>query len=368
MIFMIAASPAGRWLKPQRLTIIGSMSTPVSSSCPAPSPATALFAPLQPFDVGLLAVGDGHHLHYQQCGAADGVPLLFLHGGPGSGCSARQRQFFDPARWRAVLFDQRGCGRSLPRGSLIANTTAALLADIEALRRHLGIERWLVFGGSWGSTLALAYCARHPDACLGAILRGIFFGGQADIDWFFHDVGVLLPDAWQDLCAPVAPVATAAQLTRFYLQAPFAADPQAAADAVRRWMNWEAALCAPGRTPSPLAALDGEARQAALDKYRIQAHYLAHECFLGEAEVLECARRIAGLPVALLHGKLDFVCRSANALRLHQTLPGSRLRFIDEAGHNPFDAPMTKALIEACDHFLEHGDFSGWGARFAGAG
>lgn len=337
------------------------MSRPASAACAGRAPASVLFEPIQPFDAGRLAVGDGHHIHYEQCGTAAGVPLLFLHGGPGSGCSPRHRQFFDPARWRAVLFDQRGCGRSTPRGSLVANTSAELIADIEALRRHLGIERWLVFGGSWGSTLALAYCARHREACLGAVLRGIFLGGQADIDWFFRDAGVLLPDAWQRLHAPVA---TADALIPFYLQAPFAADEELAADAVRRWMDWEAALTAPGRTPAPLPALAGAARSAALDKYRIQAHYLAHACFLGDAAVLDCAARLAGLPVALLHGRLDFVCRSIDAMQVHHALPGSRLRFIDEAGHSPFDAPMSAALIGACAHFLEAGDFAGWGEVF----
>lgn len=356
MIFMIARSPRRRWWKAAAPTMIGIM----SSAAPPP-----LFDAIDVFDSGMLAVGDGHQLYYEQCGARDGMPLLFLHGGPGSGCSARHRQLHDPARFRSILFDQRGCGRSTPRGSLAANTTARLLADIEALRAHLGIERWLVHGGSWGSTLALAYCAAHRDACLGAILRGIFLGGRADLDWFFHDAGAVLAADWQGLLAPL-PAALRAQpqaaaIRVFYLDALLGGDRSLAARAVSAWMQWEAALTSPLRAvagPTPPA---GPALELALDKYRIQAHYLAHECFLGADAVLDCAARLQGLPVALLHGRLDLVCRSINALQVHRALPGSRLRIVDEAGHSPFDPAMSAALIGACAHFHTHRDFATWG-------
>lgn len=337
------------------------------SASPSP-PAPALFAAIEPFDAGTLAVGDGHRLYYEQLGAPEGMPLLFLHGGPGSGCSARHRQLLDPARFRSVLFDQRGCGRSTPRGSIVANTTAHLLADIEALRRQLGIERWLVFGGSWGSTLALAYCAQHRDACLGAILRGLFLGGRADIEWFFHGAGAVLAADWLDLLAPLPAPSPASpqpeQIAAFYVDALRSEDGDLAAAAVHPWMQWEAALTSPTRSLTATAPPSGAALAAALDKYRIQAHYLAHECFLGANAVLDCAARLAGLPVALLHGRLDLVCRSRAALQVHAALPGSRLRFIDDAGHSPFDAGMSAALIEACAHFHAHGEFTAWGRSY----
>jgi proline iminopeptidase len=287
------------------------------------------------------------------------MPLVFLHGGPGSGCSPRHRQLVDPERFRIVLFDQRGCGRSTPRGETAANSTTHLVADIERLREHLGIERWLVFGGSWGSSLALAYCAQHPTACLGTILRGIFLTGRADIDWFFRDAGALRPEAWARLVAPLND-AQRANIAEHYLTAVRAPDRDAAIAAVERWMQWETALSGPGRNPPELPPLEGDAVAAALDKYRIQAHYLAHECFIGEDLALKFAAALGEIPTAILHGRQDRVCRPQNALKLHHALPGSRLGFIDDAGHNPFDAPMTEALIGAASHFHRHGDFSAW--------
>ncbi len=330
------------------------------------SAATELFPPLEPFAHGMLPVGDGHTLYHEQCGNPTGMPVLVLHGGPGSGCSARQRQLLDPTLFHSVLFDQRGCGRSTPRGEIAANTTADLVADIERLRRRLGIERWLVFAGSWGASLALAYCAQHPQACLGALLRGIFLSGRADIDWFFRGAGELVPDAWARFAAGLSP-AEHDRIAAHYLGAVSAPDDEAAAEAVRRWMEWEAALSAPGSTPPSPPAPDAEALQTAVAKYRIQAHYLAHECFIGEEAALQFAAAMAGVPTAILHGRLDLVCRPANALKLHLALPGSRIRFIDGASHNPFDAPMAAALIAAARHFHLHRDFAGWGADLRAA-
>lgn len=328
--------------------------------CTAALADGGLFAPSEPFADGLLAVGDGHTLYHEQCGNPAGLPVVLLHGGPGSGCSARQRQLLDPARFRIVLFDQRGCGRSTPRGAIAANTTADLVADIERLRRHLGIARWLVVGGSWGSSLALAYCAQHPQACLGALLRGIFLTGRADIDWFFRGAGELVPDAWARL-ASCLPAAEHDRIVAHYLGAVSAADDDLAAPAVLRWMQWEAALSSPGGEPPALPAPDADALGAALAKYRIQAHYLAHECFIGEEAALQFAASMAGIPTAILHGRLDLVCRPANALKLHRALPGSRIRFVPGAGHSPFDPPMAAALIAAARHFHDHGDLAAWG-------
>lgn len=327
------------------------------------SPDALLFPPALPFAHGLLDVGDGHRVYFERCGNPDGLPVLFLHGGPGSGCSPRQRQLFDPARFQVVLFDQRGCGRSTPRGGCHANTTRELVEDIERLRLHLGIERWLVFGGSWGAALAVAWCSAHPQACLGALLRGSFLTGQADLDWFFgpEGAGAICAEAWSTLCAAVPETAEGRALPALYA-ALGGTDTRAAARAAQAWAAWEEAVMAPARpAPSP-PARDAETLAASIDKYRVQAHYLAHHCFLDEEGVLEAARRMAGIPTAIVHGRLDLVCRSRNALRLHQALPGSRLRLIDGAGHSPFEPEMARALMEALEHFAVHGDFSRWGA------
>ena len=326
-------------------------------------PHTSLFPPSPPLAHGLLDVGDGHRLYFERCGNPDGLPVLFLHGGPGSGCNARQRQLFDPARFHVVLFDQRGCGRSTPRGDCHANTTRELVEDIERLRLHLGIARWLVFGGSWGAALAVAWCSAHPQACLGAILRGSFLTGQADLDWFFgpEGAGAICAEAWSTLCAAVPETAEGRALPALHA-ALGGTDNRAAARAAQAWAAWEEAVMAPARpAPSP-PARDAETLAAQIDKYRVQAHYLAHHCFLDEDGVLEAARRMAGIPTAIVHGRLDLVCRPRNALRLHQALPGSRLRLIDGAGHSPFEPEMARALMEALEHFAVHGDFSRWGA------
>jgi len=302
------------------------------------------FPPAPLLEHGLLDVGDGHRLYFERCGKPDGLPVLFLHGGPGSGCNPRQRQLFDPARFQVVLFDQRGCGRSTPRGGCHANTTRELIDDIERLRLHLGIGRWLVFGGSWGAALGVAYCSAHPQACLGAILRGSFLTGQPDLDWFFgpEGAGAICADAWSSFCTALPPAAEGRAL------------------AAEAWAAWEEALITPGRAPAAPPVRDAAERAALIDKYRVQAHYLAHRGFLGEETVLEAAGRMAGIPAAILHGRLDLVCRARNALRLHAALPGSRLQWVDDAGHSPFDPPLTRALIGALAHFAEHGDFACW--------
>ncbi len=323
-------------------------------------PPQNLFPPSEPWRQGRLDVGEGHELHFEQSGNPDGMPVVFLHGGPGSGCSAQHRRLLDPVRFNTVLFDQRGCGRSTPRGSLEANDTTHLVADIDTLRRHLGIDRWLVFGGSWGSTLALAYCARHPSSCLGAILRGIFLGGRADIDWFFRGVSALLPDAWARLAAGVPP-RRRDDIAAWYCEALAGAERSHAVAALLPWIEWENALGAPGRCVPAPATPNDEQITALLDKYRIQAFYLAHECFIGEHTALAFAAAMKGIPTAILHGRLDFICRPSNAWLLHQHIPGSRLALIAEAGHSPFDPPMSRALIAAAAHFHAEGRFDGWG-------
>ncbi|HRP96018.1 MAG TPA: prolyl aminopeptidase [Rhodocyclaceae bacterium] len=328
-------------------------------STPSPKPAAAPPPDPAPWHTGHLDVGDGHRLYYEQCGKPDGVPALVLHGGPGSGCNPRMRSLLDPQGFRVVLFDQRGCGRSTPRGACAANHTDALVADIERLREHLGIARWLVFGGSWGASLGVAYCARHAGACLGAILRGVFLTGRADIDWFFNGAAALAPRAWQRLAA-LAPGPRRDALAAWYCEAAGGDDTALAHEAVARWVAWEEALMRADSPPTEGGRPDETALRARLDKYRVQAHYLRHECFIGETELLRRAATIAELPVAILHGCDDRICRTENAVKLAAALPGARLQRVAGAGHSPFDAPMHAALLAAGRHFLARGEFADW--------
>lgn len=311
------------------------------------------------WDTGWLEVGAGHRLYYEQSGNPAGVPVVVLHGGPGSGCSPRQRELLDPAGYRVVLFDQRGSGRSIPRGACADNTADLLVADIEHLRRHLGVARWLVCGGSWGGSLGVLYCAHHAPSCLGAILRNVFLTGQDDIEWFFQGAAHLQPLAWQAL-ASLVPLRQRHAVTGWYLDAVSGPDRAVALAAVAHWMQWEAALTsAEAASIMPLPDLADE--QAALDKYRLQAHYLRNECFIGSARLLALAATLpATVPVALLHGRRDRVCRPRSAVLLRRAIAHARLRFVPGAGHSPFDPPMQAALRCAGNHFLSHRNFDGW--------
>lgn len=307
----------------------------------------------------MLEAGDGHCLYFEQCGNPDGLPVVVLHGGPGSGCTPQQRRFFDPDRFRIVLFDQRGCGRSTPRGAIADNTTDHLVADIERLRGHLGIDRWLVFGGSWGSSLAIAYAAAHGGACLGLILRGIFLTGRADLDWFFRGSAQFLAEDWTRFAA-IAPGRRLLDHCAEVL-APEIEPGEAAFTAVRAWAAYEAAALHFGlERPQPIPTADFIEVRRLVDKYRIQSHYLTRQCFLGEARLLHLARRCGDLPTAILHGRRDLICRPLNAWRLHRSMPHSRLRMVENSGHNPFEPAMSTALVAATRHFARHFDFAEW--------
>ena len=333
-------------------------------------PSTAFVQPLhpaiEPYASAQLDVGDGHRLYVEQCGNPDGLPMVYLHGGPGSGGSPRHRQFFDPRNCRAVLFDQRGCGRSLPRGALLHNHTDALVQDMEALRQHLGIARWLVVGGSWGAGLALAYAEAHPQACLGLVLRGVFLGRASDLDWFFQGAAQLLPDAWQQLAEQVPGHAQDALLPRLHagLQG---ADAQAALACALAWEAWEQSLSQQRRVaPRAVARQDAEAALL-IDKYRIQSHYLNHQCFRNGAGLLQHASALTGLPTAILHGRLDWICRPQAAWDVHRALPGSRLQWVEGCGHNPFEPANASALVAVIQHFASHRNFAAWGTAFPSA-
>jgi len=313
---------------------------------------------------GLLEVGDDHHIFYEQWGAAAGLPVIFLHGGPGGGCSPRHRELFDLTRYRVTLFDQRGCGRSVPRGAVHANTSDALIADIERLRQHLGIGRWLVFGGSWGAGLALAYAAAHRSACLGLVLRGVFLGRASDIKWFFQQARQFLPDAWAALAAQ-APEAARDDLLGWLTAGLHGSDAGVALSRAIAWEAWESSVSQRQSAAPRAHSLPAADAAALLDKYRVQSHYLTHGCFWGDSALLERAQTLASVPTAILHGRLDWVCRPQAAWDLHQSLPGSRLQWLETCGHSPFEPAMSQALAQAMAHFADHRNFARWGQSFA---
>ena len=316
------------------------------------NPHPGLFPAIEPYRHGFLDPQDGHTVYFEECGSADGLPVVFLHGGPGSGCGPKLRQLFNPASTRVVMFDQRGCGRSTAENPLQANTTAHLLLDMERLREHLDIDRWLVVGGSWGGGLGLAYASAHPQACLGAVIRGVFLSRPVDLQWFFHDARQCMPDAWSDFATHldgVTPQDSCARICRQMLQT----DDAGALVVARAWQDWENAVTNRHYTPANSAAPDDKAALALLAKYRLQSHYLLNRCFFPQDGLLNHLSALGSLPVHLVHGRLDWICLPEAAWAVHRALPHSRLSMVDAVGHNPFEAPMTGVLVQAIENMVQ---------------
>lgn len=303
--------------------------------------ADPLFSASAPYRVLRLAVDHGHTLYVEECGTATGLPVVFLHGGPGSGCSPAHRRFFDPSRFRAVLFDQRGCGRSTPRGSLAGNDTARIIADLERIRTALGIEAWLVFGGSWGSLLALAYAQAHPERVLGLVLRGIFLGSQAELKAYTAPGPGHPRRATRALANGVAPEARR-NLAAAYCRRLLGRNPAPRRSAARSWLDYERALMG----EPPLAAPPNR-RQLA--KARLQAHYLAHNCFTQAERLLTGCARLSHLPAAIVHGTRDPVCPLRTAQALHRAWPQARWYPVAGGRHDAFAPVMAAACIKALD-------------------
>ncbi len=305
---------------------------------------------IEPFDSGVLAVDARHRLHYQQCGNPDGKPVVILHGGPGGGCSPGMRRFHDPSRYRIVLFDQRGAGRSTPHADLIDNTTWHLVADIEALRRHLGIERWQVFGGSWGSTLSLAYAETHPERTTELVLRGIFMLRRWELEWFYQSgCSNLFPDAWAHFLAPI-PVVERHDLISAYHRRLTSENEGIRIEAARAWSVWEAATSFLRQDTEFMAA--HEDPKYALAFARIECHYFVNGGFFEvEDQLLRDAHRLRGIPGTIVHGRYDVVCPLRNAWDLHRAWPEARLRICPTSGHSAFEPEIAEALVAATDAY-----------------
>jgi proline iminopeptidase len=314
----------------------------------SPDEASPLYPPLEPYRSGRLAVDDIHTLYWEECGNPHGVPVLFLHGGPGAGLSTTHRQFFDPAHYRIVLFDQRGAGQSTPLGEIRENTTSHLVADIERLRVLLGIERWLLFGGSWGSTLALAYAQAQPQRCTGLILRGIFLCSAAEIDWFMHGMGWFFPQAHADFVAPI-PKAERGDLLGAYARRLFSENPAENLQAARDWSRYEGSCL--HLLPHPQEAEAFGADAVALGVGRLEAHYFCHQGFFSEDQLLRGVDRIRHLPTVIIQGRYDVICPPQTAWRLHQAWPEANLQMVEDAGHAALEPGIAAALVAATDRF-----------------
>jgi proline iminopeptidase len=303
---------------------------------------------IEPFQSGFLAVGGPHRLYFEQCGNPQGVPVVFLHGGPGAGASPVHRRFFDPSHYRIVIFDQRGAGRSKPLGEITDNTTPHLVADIEALRSHLGIERWLVFGGSWGSTLAIAYAETHPGRCIGLVLRGIFLCRRREIDWFLYGMRVFAPEIWRTF-TEYLPESERGDLLRNYHRRLVDPDPAVHMPAARKWSVYEGTCCT--LLPSPETVESFAQDTVALGIARLEAHYFINNIFLPENSLLDNVDRIRQLPAVIVQGRYDLVCPPETADELARRWPEARYIVVPDAGHSAMEPGIRSELIAATDRF-----------------
>jgi proline iminopeptidase len=311
-----------------------------------------LYRPVKPYRTGFLRVSQLHEIYFEECGNPNGKPAVFLHGGPGGGTDPKMRRFFDPARYRIVLLDQRGCGKSRPHASLTDNTTWHLVEDIERLREHLGIGRWLVFGGSWGSTLALAYAETYPERVTELVLRGIFLLRRWELDWFYQSpdgTGALYPDLWEQYVAPI-PQAERGDMVRAYYSRLTSEDPAVRARAAKAWSLWEAATSYLRTAPDYLALFEEDRYAEAFA--RIECHYFVNRGFFRtESQLLDDVHRIRHIPGVIVQGRYDVVCPMRSAWDLHRAWPEAQLRIVADAGHSAFERGNLHELVMATDRF-----------------
>jgi len=308
-----------------------------------------LYPECQPFTNTHIAVSPLHLIYVEQCGNPQGVPVIFLHGGPGSGCNPGQRRFFDPEHYHIILFDQRGCGRSQPPGETDDNTTPDLVADIEAIRQHLNIHRWHVFGGSWGSTLALAYANSHAERVISLTLRGIFLSRPHEIAWFLGQVSLFFPEAWQQLLVPV-PASHQENVLDYYATQVFDADTSISVPAAIRWNAFESSIM----SLTPKADSSEVNGAVELARARVQIHYIQHLCFVdGEQMLREAAHQLRAIPTTIVQGRYDMVCPPQTAWELSKALPQATLIMVPDAGHSAMEPGTCQALLKATEQYKQ---------------
>lgn len=308
-----------------------------------------LYPAIKPYGSQFLQVGDIHDIYVEECGSQDGIPVLFVHGGPGAGCTERDRRFFDPEKYRIILFDQRGCGRSRPHAELEQNTTSLLIEDIELIRRTLGVDQWLVFGGSWGSTLSLLYAQAHPKQVSGLIVRGIFLSRQRDLDWLYKEgASRVFPDQWAHFVEPI-PEKERGDLLEAYYQQLFGENELARMGAAKHWSLWEGNI-ATLRPNHELIDHFGDPHRA-LSLSRIACHYFRHKSFIKQNQIIEKMNLIASIPGVIVHGRYDMICPLDNAQALADHWPEADLQIIRDAGHASCEPGIVDALVRATDDF-----------------
>ncbi len=307
---------------------------------------------IKPYRQDTLAVGDPHELYFEECGNPEGIPILFVHGGPGAGCTEDHRRYFDPNIYRIILFDQRGSGQSTPHANLTDNTTQALVSDMEKLREHLGIEVWVLFGGSWGSTLSLVYAETHPERVIGMILRGVFLNRRHDVDWLFNGAGAnfIFPDYWEEFINAI-PNNHNGSYVDAYHKILTGTDELARMSAAKAWATWEARCSTLEPDPDIVSWLSEP--HMALSLSRIECHYFVNHCFLRENQILEDVEKISNIPGIIVHGRYDIVCSLENAWQLHRVWPNAQLHIIRDAGHASIEPGIVDALVRATQEMSE---------------
>lgn len=315
---------------------------------PAPDATarTDLFPPIDPYGTGFLRLDDRHAMYWEQSGNPRGVPVIFLHGGPGAGATSAHRRFFDPYHYRIVVFDQRGAGRSTPHGAIEDNTTPILVADIERLRLHLGIDRWHVFGGSWGSTLALAYAQTHPERVRSLTLRGIFLGRKPELDWFLYGIGNIFPEAWQAFAGHL-PENERSDLLGNYWRRLIDPDPAIHLAAARAWSAYEGSCSTLLPSPETVQAFSED--RMALGLARIEAHYFRNNLFMAENALIDGVARIRHIPGTIVQGRYDMVCPIVSADLLAKAWPEARYHIVADAGHSAMEPGIRAQLVAAME-------------------
>ncbi|MDA9600592.1 prolyl aminopeptidase [Nitrosomonadales bacterium] len=308
-----------------------------------------LYPEIHSYKESLIIGDDTHEIFIEESGNPDGQPILFLHGGPGGGTGSKQRRFFDPSHYRIILFDQRGCGKSKPLGETKKNTTDNLVNDIELIRKELNIKAWILFGGSWGSTLALAYAIKHPELVQGLILRGVFLSRKHELDWFLKDVDIFFPELHHNLLKHI-PNTSKKNLLEKYTELVFSNDKDCAYKAAISWNQFEGSILKllPPAISSETIEIDNEFELA---RAKVQIHYINNNCFVDGEDILEKSKILKDIPITIIQGRYDMVCPPKTAYELHQAIPQSKLIIIPDAGHSASEAGTLSSLLDATDEF-----------------